>query len=280
MTRLIQTLLILIVFLAGCSSDTSKLVTVSDSDQTPNLPSNSVENNSGQGFLGSWIMEFDTQNLSVIVSEDRTNAYHFNVKSMIPTPTVHINSYDPISEVIDVDVNIRNTSPFNGFDVRAIIYTDSIGHMLMNADNWTDLFDIAGGDTINPFKAYAKDEPMRMFAAVTQHTDNLQIRLPGGNGYVQFAIDASYPGNCGEPYQVSTFNQGTLLSSPGASTEVSVEVFDWQGNASAVLLHCAAVTGVDELLLFPVNPVIWGTTLINTTGAPPGNYEGLICAVS
>jgi hypothetical protein len=280
MTRIAPIIIILVILLAGCSSGNADNVTAPDSDATSNLPTNYVENDSGRSFLGSWVMELDTQNLTAKVVEDRTNDWHFNVTGMIPQPGIHINSWDPWNQVIDVDVTVNNTYTLSGYDVRTIIYTDDIGHLLVNADNWTELFDIPPGDMMNPFKAFAKDEPQRFFGGGTEHTENLQIHLPGGNGYVQFAIDASYPSNCTEPYQISTFHQGMLLSHPGADAEVTVEVFDWQEDVAAVWLHCPEITGVDEIPFIPEGPVVWSSVLVNDTGAYPGTYEGFIYAES
>ena len=230
MTKFTHIFIILIVLLAGCSSGTSDSLTAPDSDSNKNLPSAEAEDNSSQGFLGSWTMELDPNSLTATLVEDRTIAPHFRTFGYIPAPSLQINSFDPMTEVIDVDVTIHNTSPFSGFDLRAIIFTDSVGHKLMNADNWTGLFDIPGGQEINPFKAYAKDDVDRQFETGALHTENLLIRLPGGNPFVQFVIEVSFPHNCDEPYMINTFHQGMLLSQAGAETNITVEVHDWQAD--------------------------------------------------
>ena len=76
---------------------------------------------------------------------------------------INVNSFDPVTRILDVDVLLRNSIGINGYDVRGILYTDEAGHLLTNPDNWTDLYDIPGGRDINPFKAYNKDDYYRSF---------------------------------------------------------------------------------------------------------------------
>ncbi|MBU1023758.1 hypothetical protein KKB99_05680, partial [bacterium] len=212
-----QRILWLVAFLGvvsafSCSNKTATPITPMDPGIDSSLP---VVEFSGEetnhSLLGMWTINFNLDELTVkITPETRDTAFHFNVTSLVPAPEIIINSWDPFIEVIDVDVTITNPYAVDAYDVRLIIYTDSVGHKLQNDDGWTSLYDKPGGLPINPFKAYAKTIQDRKFAGLAEHTENLQILLPGGNPSVTFAIDASYPGNCEEPHKIGNMSQGTL----------------------------------------------------------------------
>jgi hypothetical protein len=265
----------------GCSGNSSNPVVPAGQETDLSLLVAEVdESRINHQLLGMWTMEFDLESLTATITQDRSIT-HYNITTFLPAPLVTINSYDPQTEVIDVDITITN--PYiliSGYDVRVIIYTDYVGHMLQNADDWTALYDISGGLPINPFKAYAKGEMNRLFAGLTQHTENFLIHLPGGNLAFTFAIDASFPGNCKEPYEINDFTQGDLAPFTSASTEVEVTVLDWQEDVNAVDLFCPAITGMALFPFTQIDPEKWGETLVNNTGATEGNYVGYLIAYS
>ena len=194
------------------------------------LPTPQINEVPGRTLLGTWTITFDTENLDFEINSSRISEMHYNATHLIPAPQILINGFDPITNIIDVDVTISNPYPLDVYDVRLIIYTDSVGHKLQNDDGWTALYEIPGGLPINPFKAYAKDQPNSLFAGQTEYTENLQILLPGGNPNVSFAIDASYPGNCEEPHKIGNFSQGVLYDQIGSSAIIQVDVYDWQND--------------------------------------------------
>ncbi len=87
-----------------------------------------------------------------------------HVTSMLPIPSLSVNSFDPVNNILDLDATITNPTNIDAYDIRLIVYTDNIGHLLKNPDNWTHLFDIPEGLWSNPFKAYAKGEQNRVFS--------------------------------------------------------------------------------------------------------------------
>ena len=144
--------------------------------------------------------------------------------------------------------------------------------MLMTGLDWTGLYDIPGGEEINPFKAYAKDVGYRKFAGETNHTENLLVYNPPPFRPVQFAVDASYPGNCEEPYSIENFTQGEIFESVGSHTQVTVDVYDWQDDVSEVYLHCPAITNEPESHFELVTSTEWELELVNNAGASHGVY--------
>lgn len=266
----------------GCSSgqpdpvQTTDLSATSDSVFFPSVGDYQLDGKN----IGYFTAEFDLEKNQAIITQDRDPQAHINVTSYIPTPTIVVNGYDTSTGIVDVDFTILNPYKVNAYDPRVIIYTDTAGHMLMNADDWTGLFDIAGGLPINPFAAFAKEIPNRLFEQKASATVNMQILLPGGNTSVRFAIEVSYPTNCEEPYSIDNFQQTTLYDISTSSCSVEVDVFDWQNDTVSVFLYCPQITGGPLVPFTRTDPDHWTGNLANNTGIAEGVYTGYIAAFS
>lgn len=292
----IISLLLMIAAVIGCSSAGVSPIVAPDSGNTLSnntldgitsnqsdfpLPVSETDYSSvSRDLLGIWNVTFDPEKMTAEIRPERTLSGHLNVTTYIPPPVIRVNGFDPPTGIVDVDFTISHPYAMDGFDVRVIIYTDSAGHMLTNADEWTSLYDVAGGLPINPFKAYAKDNPNRRFYGLTSETENLLIYLPGGNYHVTFAVDASYPTNCVEPYEINSFTQEALGHITGSEALVQVNVLDWQDNASSASLYCPAITGTTLLPFSHGTGNVWQTTIVNNTGAPEGSYTGYMLSGS
>jgi hypothetical protein len=270
-----------ITILFGCSRGNSVLP---DEVTDQNLPTISDSGTTGTGsdrsLLGMWQVDFDVNSMTAKVEPVRSADFHLNILPYIQRPTIYVRSWNPSTETVDVDVSIYNSSVYIGYDVRLIIFNDTIGHKLLNPDNYTHIWDIPGGTWSNGFKAYVKDNPQRCFHSLESASENLHIKCPGGNFSVKFAIDACHPFNCPEPYQITNFHQGTLQAYEGASAEVTIDVFDWQYNTNAVRIQCPAITGETDTYMTKMDLETWGVSLTNNTGAPAGEYFALIAAGS
>jgi hypothetical protein len=281
--RLLLVVAVLILCIAGCSSDRFKSP-ITPANQTDSeiagieYPQNNDITN--HKFSGAWGVNFDIQAMTTDIQPERIGSLHLNPLQYLPRPQITVNSYNPATHVIDVDVSIQNTTLVVGYDVRLIIFTDDPGHMLLNPDNWTALYDIPGGMDINPFVAYAKDETGRMFDVGTHHLANLLIYLPQDNTNVKFAVDASVNGNCEEPYSLKTTQLDNIYQDGSNSALISTEVKDWQNNVTEVLLKCEAITGVPEVSFSHVSGDKWKTEISNSTLTQAGEYPCLIEARS
>jgi hypothetical protein len=257
------------VIFAGCSSTQTSPVAPID---TANL--------SGHELSGIYTASFDLENQTATVIPDRESATHINVTSYLPSPTIHILSYDPVTHVVDVDFTILNPYKITAYDVRLIIYTDSIGHKLLNPDSWTSLFDIAGGLPINPFMAFQKEIPLRAFSDKNESTVNMQILLPGGNPNVRFAIEVSYPGNCDEPFEINGFSHTELFDLADSTADAYVTVLDWQDDVSSVQIYCPSVTGAGLVSFAHLTGDQWYLQMANSMGASAGDYTAYLLAFS
>ncbi len=269
-----------IMVAAGCSSNSANPVAPMNSNGNNTIPVAQISDDMNHQILGSWIANFNLESLECEVTSSRGISGHYDVTSLLPPPVIVVNSHDPETGIVDVDVTISNTTPMTVYDVRLIIYRDDVGHKLLNDNGWTALYDIPGGYIINPFIAYAKGEVNRQFDAHAEYSENLRIFLPVGDPHVQFAIDASYPGNCEEPYEITEFTCGDLYDEIGSSADVSVCVRDWQDDTDSVNLYCPLITGETLTPFIKVGPDAWELTLVNNTAAPVGDYVSYIIATS
>ena len=95
-------------------------------------------------------------------------------------------------------MTIRNPFSLTGYDVRGILFTDDTGHLLMNPDDWTKLWDVPGGQTLNPFKGFYGFLGQGDFGPGVERIETYEVYIPLPPQYntISFAVDASYPGNC------------------------------------------------------------------------------------
>lgn len=276
---------IVLTIIFGCSGNNS--IPVSPQDSIPILDESTLQTDPyarDRIILDAGSFDLNPNIGTIVINPNRDLAgwtqNHLDVKPFVPAPTVQLISYNPLLNIYDVNVTINNNSIYDGYDVRLIIHTTDRGILLVNDDNWTPLWDAVGGSLINPFKAYAKLEPNRKFAAHTSHTERFQLYLPSGSGSVSFAIDASAGGNCVEPYKISNFTQGPLHQFIDSSTTVEVEVYDWQDNADVVALYCPEITGGIWESFSQISSYKWQLNLVNSNAAPEGEYLGIIKATS
>ena len=152
---------------------------------------------------GMWDLYFDENGLEVKAIPVRKPEAHFKVTGKVQPPecfdclSISVNSFDPVTRIIDVNVTLKNPTVFTGRDVCGILYTNATGHMIKNPDDWTPFYDIQGGDIINPFKAFAKDQNKRSFAPSALHTENYLAYIPKPPNYagIKYAVTASWVGN-------------------------------------------------------------------------------------
>ncbi len=270
------------LLIAGCSARASSPVAPSDtpSDLYQSLPD--IESDgSNRILLGSWTMDFDYESMTATVEPDRSAFIHYQAKNLIPTPEVIIDHVNP-EHIVYADVSLTNPYPFDVYDVRLIIMTDEDGHTQLADDNWTGLFDIAGGEDINPFRDYSINSLERKFPSGRRITETLYVYNPPGSCPIHFTIDASYPSNCEEPYQINYFFLWDYLyENVGAHTYGLTSVDDWQDDVSEVIMHCPEITNEPESYFYQhSSPGWWELHIVNNAGAPHGVYQGVITARS
>jgi len=270
--------------LVGCSGGSEIPSSPSPNNQNQNstAPGNDTRDHIPWGF---WTITIDEDAQSIVIIPDRNTEIHFNVVGALLPPkctdclTVTVNSYSPTTKILDVDVTLKNPTLLDGRDVRGILYTDDLGRVLLYPDDWTGLWDITGGEEINPFRAFAKETPSRIFAAGESHTENFIINMTHW-GPVHFAVDASWPENCEEPFEISEFTQDYFPSNPGYSATLSVVVQDWMDDTDEVTISVPGIAGVDPVAFTHGINDTWTVEITNVMDAQTGDYEGIISASS
>ena len=269
----------------GCSGAKGDSASPVDS---PVIQAPPKEAQSGRQLWGVWQFSFD-ESMGELTPIALREAYaHFNVTPFLLPPNctdclkTEVNSFDTVTRILDADVTLRNPTMMTGFDVRGILFTDDYGHELTNPDDWTGLWDIAGGQTINPFKAFATSVFPRLFAPGAKHTVNylIHIPIPAKYNQIAYAVDASWPENCKEPYAIDNFTQEELFDTGAGQAMITVDIHDWQDDVNKVTLACKTITGADYLQLYKIAGDTWGTYIKNNAGAPVGEYKARFIAAS
>ncbi len=259
-----------------------------DTADNQSITETSNSSQSQRLLWGLWDISFDIDGMKATVTPSRIAQPHWNITPMISPPAcndcvqVKINSFNPMERILDADVTLINPTTIGAYDVRGIVFTDDAGHLLVNPDDWTKLWDVPGGMNINPFRAYAKDEPNRYFAGSSSHVEkfNLYIPKPPAWAGIKYAVDVSWPGNCKEPYMINSPASVGISSNPDTHTYMQVDVFDWQDDVSNVEMKVSGVTGPNNWSFQHVDGPTWDIDMVNHEEAPPGEYQGIIEAWS
>ena len=109
--------------------------------------------------------------------------------------------------------------------------------------------------------------------------ENIQVLMPGGNFQVKFAVDASYPSNCEEPYQIGNLIQEEpLYDRQYASCPIHLYAYRWNTEKwMRIMFECPEV--YDEgIELDSADNEYYTGTIYNSYDAPAGEYPALITA--
>jgi len=229
---------------------------------------------------------------------------------------------------------------FTGFDVRGVLVTngdttfpeinrlaslDGSNPILLNPDGFTALFNpvefpegsspfpileyIPGkfsfGDdftaTLNPFMAFCKDKPRRMFEAGATESVTINLKYPSTPFEFGYVADASWTkvdevtdpltdfppeANCLEPYKIICEVLSSVIDEIGSSAPLLVEIFDHQGldTISTVSIECPTLFYGEIFLSYSSQSSddswFFDGIISNDYGVTNGSYPALIKAVS
>jgi hypothetical protein len=279
-------LLVILITVLGCSKGASNPVQPMDS-QSDN-PAVSTPQESSRVLLGMYDLTFDPGSQQINAVPVRTADMHLNVTTYLFPPNCtdcvqyQVIHYFPNAKVANVDIQVKNPTTLNAYDLRGIVYsTTSNPEPLRFADGWTSLYDVPGGNAfnINPFVAFNKRSTDRKLAGLASSTATFHFYFPG-MWNVRLAFDASYPSNCAEPYEIVNFHLETNFGSvENYEANARVEIKDWQNDVSEVIISAPALTpNINGFYSLGNN--IWRTDLMNENSAPEGTYKALIRATS
>ncbi len=241
----------------------------------------------GDGLLGVYCFVFDEENVALVPADIRACEAHYNVTTWTTPPscggpgclTCEIKEWDAASRVLKVDASIANPTALTAYDIR-LIFEHFVLRELVNADSYTPDYSTMGEP--NPFIAFGKDSPSRVMGpAPAKITEEVIIHWPpGAGGYVFNIVEASWPGHCGEPFEIGNIAaSGHLHPITTASVDISCDVLDWQDDVDSVAVDTTPFTGgMTELVNTSGNK--WEAEIFNDLQAPLGDYPCWIHAHS
>ena len=232
---------------------------------------------------GNYTLTFDPETLDVQIEYDRENAFHFEITSYLNPPAcggsgcilATLTSWNPVTFIASFDVQITNPSPYTPSDVRMIFHSLGLKE-IANADSYTREF----VGSIEPFIAFGKANPNRIFPGGTSITETIDLYWPPMTPFgVNFKVGAWLWINCKDPYEINWMYQtGDLYPGGGAAT-IGCRVLDWQADVTSVVVDTMPITGGTTSLTW-AGGTLWNANITNSVGAPVGIYTCLIAAAS
>jgi hypothetical protein len=262
----------LIVF--GCSG-------APDTPTQPGLtaPTERTPSQEGRVIWGVYQLAFNPADGTVTVAPNRELEKHYNVTQFVRPPACYdcvkiVGSlYNPAAQEWTLGVLLKNPNIMPGYDVRGLV-TNTLDKWLKNADGFMNNY---GQDM--SFRAFNRIDPARVFWPLTTSQESYIFHFPPGSNwaFVDYIIDASWPGKCKEPL-IEDVSFQTLIDQGVITQPLTVRAFDHQGDFFVVLADLTPLGGT-QVALFDdgqhgdgnSDDGIFGTedAFVN---APPGDY--------
>jgi len=264
-------LVLLLTAVLGCSGGGSPVAP----EMGELTPARDVDS-TGHVIWGAWDFTVDRDTLDITI-EPMRSMEHYNITQFVMPPNCNdciqmlVEDVDLTNNIFSVRVILRNPTSLAGYDVRGIVFIKP-GQELLSADNWTALHDQPGNYDRNPFQAFAKEWVSRCFAAGATNSATYRLVLPPGNMSVSFAVDASWPEPCPEPYEMKVANGIDFLDNFGSYSE-KLDVYAKGAVApwDQIQLDCSSLGAPAPLELLP-DGTWWTVKVSNDWGAAPGFY--------
>ena len=271
---LIVAIALVMLFAVGCSS--GKIV-------TPEGDAFQTSGEKAHADWGSYELYFNPGTGDTSIIYDRESSGHIDVTAWLEPPAcggpgcvaATLVGWNPATNVATFNVTITNPTPWAASDIRMIFYKLG-GKDIVNADSYTKSF----MTSIQPFIAYAKALPNRLFPGAGAVTETIQIYWPPMSSFsIYFKVSAWLWLNCQDPYEINGMFQNGKLTPGGGNATIGCNVLDWQNNVNSVSIDTTPITGgVTNLANVAGN--LWQANITNSLGAGVGNYRCLITAKS
>ncbi|MCD6218640.1 exo-alpha-sialidase [bacterium] len=269
-TSLFIIIISLLVIAAGCSNSGNSTVVP---DSVADMPS--MENNSQRGdvhILASGTMNLDDGTIEI---NNRTVSPYMDVTPYVGSNfSFHIDNLIP-PDILDITLELVNLSGLTVYDVY-VVFDDLYGKTVMNPDCYIDIFQPWD---INPFIVFRKEHALREFPPMGD-TEQLLLKYPGGNPYVDFYIIAHLGGNTGGVYAIDTWHVDGVLKPDGGTVDAIVSAHDYQADIGTVVADTSVFTGGITTFTQVGYPNPWEASISNTQHAPVGEYTIPVMASS
>jgi hypothetical protein len=228
-----------------------------------------------------------TPDWQAFVEPARDIAGHLNVTIFLKPPyctnciKLQIVDKDTTAAWVKINVGLANPVTLAGYDVRGIILGDD-DYYLMNPDARTPYAGKLELDPPQGFEAFATDQPDNKFPAKVPGDPvyfyrEFQIHIPPPYEapkllQIQYAVDASWPGNCEDPWSIGDLDLEAPMYSDTPSLKFSIDVKDHQDDVEYVTLTPPADWGGDEIALTKGSGEKWEGVFDGCLGKTPGTY--------
>jgi len=233
-------------------------------------------------------------NVLKIVGYGFTPNFWADIKLTHPYPGSGIDGFDPrVIAILPANPGVRFNYP--------ILNAVGNNSVVLEPDGYTKLFDNLGGliaGNTNPFKAYFKDQPYRVWSStgVTSETQRWNLNLSGFGGPMQYKlivdVSTKYPNppqpvvdNAPEPVEIDSSAFGECFNQDGGSANITVTLLDWQGRMTVGGVQVEApglFNGTVSLSYVGPgqnpNEYVYKGTISNEKVAPAGEYKYLVAA--
>jgi hypothetical protein len=230
--REFATLLIIAFLLSGCGSKSS----FATSSELPNerLMTSTSSEQTGHRILVAATLTLSSRTGEIIIQPYRDLAAHWDVTSYLEPPqcddciAIEVEYHDLEMKIIGLNVTLRNPTTYKALDVRAILMPDNgsfePGVHFLNADAYTELWDDGGQAKRNPFFAFGKNSPLRAFPPGYSEKNLFRISYNSFQDLINlpFVVDASWPGNCSEPFDLEPLSTGTIIADGSTKAHIAV----------------------------------------------------------
>jgi len=303
----------LILFCIACSKQNNPI------ESQPNIPDNQPISSTLEGnrdIIAVYDMFVDPSAKTVkLTSSDRISNYHFPLTNIYPdTLKIIAQGWNPSFWVTLLLSHPMPGSGIDAYDPRIIVILPAYSgvdcfypifnvqannSVIKDIDGYTKLYDNLGGaiaGNANPFRAYFKDQPYRVWSSTgsTSDAQRWYLDLNGFDEPLTFKlvvdISSNYPSpskpvsdNASEPVEIDTL-VGDGLTVEGGSAPIEVTFLDWQGDSSikckveAPDLFDSAIQLLYSRPGSNPNEYVFSGTINNSKLAPAGYYDILIAA--
>lgn len=174
------------------------------------------------------------------IVEDREAAIDLNITSLVlNTGSLNIEIVNVVGNLIEVNLTITNPTSEAVFDVW-MIFNNFGGNKVVNPTSYTTLF----STKINPYIAFAQEDPFCMFPIGPGASDTRTMFLEYNGGPLGFIITCSIPLYCEQPHKISNMNMiGQLNDEDGGWATLSCVVYDHGWNLEFIVADLRAFTG-------------------------------------
>lgn len=282
-----------LIVAAGCSGSNSPVNPVDSQPQDLTLsePYRDVSE-FGRSLLMACNFELDFETQEITIEPLRTTNMHFSIRSLLQNPafcpgnnclTAQFTQVGPTPGYFKIKVTLVNPSNITGRDVRGIVYNNTQNnHRILNADEYTKLWAPPNYNSVYPFKAFAKGDLERKFPPLASFSANYEFQFnPLPPKWVFFyAVDASWPSNCEEPYEITGQEQiGAFYASRGCS-QFTVQASHHSGPAhlDGITLDATPIGGDVIEMDYDFLENTYSAMVINEQSIIPGDYDLLITA--